>query len=275
MAVSSLVMSASTAKLAVSAASFSTGKAVQPTAVRQQQQRVAPAGGRRSLVVRAEGMRTETETIHSDDKLFRVSGENGVNAMVALAKQQISYVDERLPESIARMNYPTISEQLVNEQINIFYNVQYIAHSLYAYFNRDNVALYGLAKYYKQLSDRERGRAEMLMSYQNERGGRVKLQNIVKPDLDLNQEQGNKGDALYALELTLALHKMVNEKLLYAVEVGTEQKDAEMEDFFKSNFLHQQVQYIKQLAHYISQLRRVGPGHGTWHWDQELNESLE
>ena len=44
------------------------------------------------------------------------------------------------------------------------------------------------------------------------RGGRVKLQSIIMPDLEFGNTE--KGDALYAMELTLSLEKLNNEKLL-------------------------------------------------------------
>ncbi len=37
----------------------------------------------------------------------------------------------------------------VNEQINIEYQVSYVYHALYAFFDRDNVGLPGFAKYFK------------------------------------------------------------------------------------------------------------------------------
>jgi len=46
------------------------------------------------------------------------------------------------------------------------YNVSYIYHAMFAYFDRDNVALPGLAKYLKAASVEEREHAEMMMEYQ-------------------------------------------------------------------------------------------------------------
>jgi ferritin len=46
------------------------------------------------------------------------------------------------------------------------------------YFDRDDVALLGFYKYFKELSDEKRCDAEKLMKYQNQRGGRIVLQNI-------------------------------------------------------------------------------------------------
>ncbi|CAN1276959.1 Ferritin, chloroplastic [Linum perenne] len=125
--------------------------------------------------------------------------------------------------SIARQLYEDECESAINEQINVEYNASYIYHSLYAYFDRDNVAMKGFAnsylfiavfgiRFFKDSSEEERGHAEKLMEYQNVRGGRVKLHSILMPPSDF--EHVEKGDALYAMELALSLEKLVNEKLL-------------------------------------------------------------
>ena len=49
------------------------------------------------------------------------------------------------------------------------------------YFDRDDVALFGFAKRFKENSHEERDHAEKLIEYQNKRGGRVVFQQIDKP----------------------------------------------------------------------------------------------
>lgn len=88
-------------------------------------------------------------------------------------------------------------------------NASYEYHSLYAYFDRDNVALKGFAKFFKESSDEEREHAEMLMEYQNRRGGRVRLQSIVTPLTEFDHSE--KGDALYVLLLMLLVMEFIME----------------------------------------------------------------
>jgi hypothetical protein len=78
--------------------------------------------------------------------------------------------------SFARVGFAPECEAAINEQINIEYTISYVYHSLYAYFDRDNVGLPGFAAFFKSASEEERGHAELLMEYQNKRGGKVKLQ---------------------------------------------------------------------------------------------------
>eukprot|EP00197_Chlamydomonas_leiostraca_P003851 CAMPEP_0202865960 /NCGR_PEP_ID=MMETSP1391-20130828/6787_1 /ASSEMBLY_ACC=CAM_ASM_000867 /TAXON_ID=1034604 /ORGANISM="Chlamydomonas leiostraca, Strain SAG 11-49" /LENGTH=248 /DNA_ID=CAMNT_0049545851 /DNA_START=24 /DNA_END=770 /DNA_ORIENTATION=- len=170
--------------------------------------------------------------------------------------------------SFARVGYHPECEAAVNEQINIEYNVSYIYHAMYAYFDRDNVGLTGLAKYFKAASDEEREHAELLMAYQNKRGGRVKLKTIVMPDVDFHH--ADKGDALYAMEMALALEKLNFQKLRELHEVADKHGDASMADFVEGELLGEQVEAVKKVAEYVSQLRRVGKGLGVYQFDKDI-----
>ncbi|KHN48588.1 Ferritin-4, chloroplastic [Glycine soja] len=139
---------------------------------------------------------------------------------------------------------------------------------MFAYFDRDNVALRGLAKFFKESSEEEREHAEKLMEYQNKRGGKVKLQSIVMPLSDF--DHADKGDALHAMELALSLEKLTNEKLLNLHSVATKNGDVQLADFVETEYLGEQVEAIKRISEYVAQLRRVGKGHGVWHFDQML-----
>jgi len=174
-------------------------------------------------------------------------------------------------QSLARQKFVGESEAALNEQINVEYNASYAYHSLYAYFDRDNVALKGFAKFFKESSDEERGHAEKLMEYQNRRGGRVRLQSIVTPLTEFDHSE--KGDALYAMELALALEKLVNEKLHNLHTVAARCNDPQLSDFVESQFLQEQVVAVKKISEYVTQLRRIGKGHGVWHFDRMLLEA--
>jgi len=185
-------------------------------------------------------------------------------------KKELMLVPTVPQDSLARQKYSEESEAAINEQINVEYNVSYIYHALFAYFDRDNVALKGLAKFFKESSEEERGHAEKFMEYQNKRGGRVKLQSILMPLSEFDHVE--KGDALYAMELTLSLEKLTTEKLLNLHKVASRNNDVQLADFVENEFLGEQVEAIKRISEYVAQLRRVGKGHGVWHFDQMLLE---
>nr|CAH05075.1 ferritin [Erigeron canadensis] len=183
-------------------------------------------------------------------------------------KKELNLVPTVPQQSLARQKYADDSESIINEQINVEYNVSYVYHAMYAYFDRDNVALKGLAKFFKESSEEEREHAEKFMEYQNKRGGKVKLQSILMPLSEFDHAE--KGDALYAMELALSLEKLTNEKLLHVHAVATKNNDVQLADFVESEFLGEQVEAIKRISEYVAQLRRVGKGHGVWHFDQML-----
>ncbi|OIW07409.1 hypothetical protein TanjilG_19250 [Lupinus angustifolius] len=170
--------------------------------------------------------------------------------------------------SLAKQKYADECESAINEQINVEYNVSYVYHSLFAYFDRDNIALKGLAKFFKESSEEEREHAEKLIKYQNIRGGKVVLHPIKNVPSEFDHEE--KGDALYAMELALSLEKLTNEKLLNVHSVAGRNNDPQLADFIESEFLAEQVESIKKISEYVAQLRRIGKGHGTWHFNQSL-----
>ncbi|KAF5759528.1 putative ferroxidase [Helianthus annuus] len=213
----------------------------------------------RSGVVRCGSSVGEENLVMSSGVLFQPFEE---------VKKEEFIVPISPQKSLARQRYFDEPEAAINEQINVEYNVSYVYHALYAYFDRDNIALKGLAKFFKESSEEEREHAEKLMQYQNMRGGRVKLNTIVAPPSEF--EHVEKGDALYAMELALSLEKLVNEKLLCLHAVADRNNDPQMADFIESEFLVEQVEAIKKISEYVSQLRRVGKGHGVWHFDQML-----
>ncbi|XP_048319921.2 ferritin-3, chloroplastic [Ziziphus jujuba] len=201
----------------------------------------------------------EPETLSLESVIFRPFEELKKDDLVVPVNPHLS---------LARQFYSEDCEAAVNEQINVEYNVSYVYHALFAYFDRDNIALKGLAKFFKESSEEEREHAEKLIKYQNIRGGKVKLHPLISPQSEF--EHAEKGDALFAMELALSLEKLTNEKLLNLHSVAERNSDPQLADFIESEFLTEQVEAIKKIAEYVSQLRLVGKGHGVWHFDQKL-----
>ena len=79
------------------------------------------------------------------------------------------------------------------------------------------------------------------------------------------------GNGLEALEAALQLEKTVNQALLDLHKTADKHGDAQMMDFIESEYLEEQVEAIKELSDHISNMKRVGPGLGEWHFDQKLS----
>ncbi|CAG5131492.1 unnamed protein product [Candidula unifasciata] len=165
--------------------------------------------------------------------------------------------------SQVRQNYHLESEAGVNRQINMELYASYCYLSMSYYFDRDDVALPGFAKFFKKSSDEEREHAEKLMKYQNKRGGRIVLQDVKKPECD------EWGSGLEAMQVALQLEKSVNQSLLDLHKLCTSHEDAQMADFLETEYLEEQVKSIKEIGDHITNLKRVGTGLGEYLYDKE------
>lgn len=170
-------------------------------------------------------------------------------------------------ETLPRQNYHQNSEAGVNKQINMELYASYTYQSMAYYFDRDDVALKGFAKFFKKSSEEEREHAEKLMKFQNQRGGRIVLQDIKAP------ERSDWGSPLEAMQAALSLEKSVNQALLDLHEVADNHKDYQFADWIESNFLTEQVESIKEISDHITNLKRNGPGLGEYLYDKHTMQS--
>jgi Ferritin-like domain len=87
----------------------------------------------------------------------------------------------------------TFPRTLGGTPCSIEYTVSYVYHALFAYFDRDNVGLPGMAAFFKAGSEEEREHAEQLMEYQNLRGGRVRLSSMLQPETEFGHAEKVRG----------------------------------------------------------------------------------
>jgi len=168
-----------------------------------------------------------------------------------------------MAQSQPRQNFHAESEAGVNKQVNLELYASYVYQSMAFYFDRDDVALHGFYKFFKKASDEEREHAEKLMKFQNQRGGRIVLADVKKPDRD------EWGTGLEAMQAALALEKNVNQSLLDLHKLADSHGDAQFCDWIEANYLTEQVEAIKEISDYITNLKRVGPGMGEYLFDKE------
>ena len=141
--------------------------------------------------------------------------------------------------SQVRQNYHQDLEAAINRQINLELYASYVYLSMSYYFDRDDVALKNFAKYFLHQSHEEREHAERLMKLQNQRGGRIFLQNIKKPH-GHDWENG-----LNATECALCLERSVNQSLLELHKLATEKNDSQLCNFTETHYLNEQVEATK------------------------------
>jgi ferritin heavy chain len=228
---------------------------------------VSNARRRCQLVASAAEERPERSQTQSEIDFAKLQFSEGNELSGMVFKPDAELAKAGPDESRARLAYSNACEEAINSQINVEFTAFYVYYALHAYFDRDTVALPGFADYFRKQAEEERDHAVKLMHYQNKRGGRVHLKPIAVPALHFHNEENS--DAIYAMELALQLEKYVQMKLMEVWKVADRERDANMTDFIE-DFLDMQVESIKEISDYVAQLKRVGTGHGVYHFDRVL-----
>jgi len=133
-----------------------------------------------------------------------------------------------------------------------------------AYFDRDDVALHGFAKRFRENSEEEREHSMKLIKYQNMRGGRVVFHDVSKP---LEQEWKS---AMHAVESSLELEQSVHKNLLEMHKIADGHGDAQLTDFIEGEYLKEQVEAEKEIGDLLTKMKRAGDGLGLHIIDKEL-----
>ncbi|XP_053770796.1 ferritin light chain [Desmodus rotundus] len=151
-----------------------------------------------------------------------------------------------------RQNYSTEVEAAINSLANLHLRASYIYLSLGFYFDRDDVALQGVGHFFRELAEEKREGSERLLKLQNQRGGRILLQDVAKPSQD---EWGRTQDAM---EAALALEKDLNQALLDLHALASTRSDLRLCDFLKNQFLDEELKLIRKIGNYLINIRRLG-----------------
>lgn len=165
--------------------------------------------------------------------------------------------------SMVRQNFHAECEAALNKQINMELHASYVFMSMAMYFDRDDIALPGMHKFFKSSADEEREHAEEIMKYQNMRGGRIILQGVEKPERDA------WGSALEAMQAALEMEKNINQTLINLHDLAEKHGDAQLCDWVEDHFLKESVESIKKMAHHITNLKRCSSGLGEYMFDHE------
>jgi len=167
-----------------------------------------------------------------------------------------------MPATALRQNYPAECEAGVNKQINMELYANYVYTSMAFYFSRDDVSMPGFHEFFKKSAKEESEHAQKFMEFQNNRGGRVVLKDIKKPEKD------EWGTGLDAMKSALDLEKQVNQSIIELQKLAGEKGDGHMTQFLDP-FLDEQVSGMKELADHITRLTKAGPGLGEVLYDKQ------
>ena len=163
-----------------------------------------------------------------------------------------------------KQNFTDEVNSAINKQINTELYASYYYQNAARYFERYDVALYNVAKFFQDNSNEEREHAEMFQKYIINRGGTLELDTIEKPPTDYQ-------NTLDAMTQALQLEKKVNLSLLKIHQLASTHNDSHLADYLEEHFLDEQVRAIKQLSDYVSNLQKVGTGLGEYMFDKHLS----
>ena len=179
-----------------------------------------------------------------------------------------------MQQSICRKdNWNEACEISLNQQIKLEYLASIEYHMLANYFDRDNIALKNISKFFNKCSLEERDHANILMEYQNKRGGVVNLGELNFGNIfNNNLATENKSDLLVGFEKALELEQTVYNHLLKLHKIAESSGDPQFTDFIEGTFLNEQINAINELGNYIAQIMRIGSsGHAQWNFDKEFS----
>ncbi|KAI8350622.1 ferritin-like superfamily [Choanephora cucurbitarum] len=166
--------------------------------------------------------------------------------------------------SLARQNFQEVTENAVNQQIQMHQMAQHTYLAASAYFNHCEAALPGFTKFFHERAEYEGKAAEHLIDYLITRGGICHISALPQP---LNDWKS----ALNALETCISLEKDVNKSLLNLTIIAYNESDAHLKHFLKAGHLKAKVYTIENVVKGHTQLERVGgEGLGLHMLDQNL-----
>ena len=155
--------------------------------------------------------------------------------------------------------------QALNEQINAELYSSYLYFSMVAYFESENLS--GFAAWMKAQVLEELAHVQKLFDFINERGGRVVLKAVAKPDAEWDSP-------LAAFEAAYKHEQMVTGLINELVNLAIEEKDHATNSFLQW-FVNEQVEEETTADNVVKQLRRAQGAPGALFMiDRELGQRV-
>ena len=148
-----------------------------------------------------------------------------------------------------------------NEQINKELYSEYLYLSMAAYF--DSVSLPGCANFMKVQIQEERFHAMKMYNFVNERGGRVELKEIKRPQVDFKSP-------LEVFEMSYKHEQYVSRSINELMDIAISENDHATKSFLNW-FVDEQVEEEDSMDTIVNKLKLIGgQGHGLLMIDNEL-----
>lgn len=193
----------------------------------------------------------------------------------------------------------------LSAQIKIELEASYIYQAYASYFQRADVNLPGIQKFFTKSSAEEKHHAQLLIDYVNKRGGDVffydlDLQATCKKMVKVHHQATAKKDrmcicnwvapkeinnkcpttlkkpGLLAFNDALAVERFVNAQLLKLhAHADAVENDPHLAHFLEHEFLEEQIESIKELANHVTRLSSFSDKSyhlGEYLFDEKLNQ---
>lgn len=152
-------------------------------------------------------------------------------------------------------------EKAINEQINKELFSEYLYISMQAWFANEN--LDGMANWMKAQSQEEHFHAMKFFDYLIERGGKVELLAIDKPEVDF-------GNPLKAFKAALEHEKFITKSINELMDLAIAENDHASKGFLNW-YVDEQVEEESSVDRVVNQLKMIGENmHGIFMLDREL-----
>ncbi|KFO20688.1 ferritin heavy chain-like [Fukomys damarensis] len=153
---------------------------------------------------------------------------------------------------VLRQNYSSDTDEAVSVRIRLQLYAYYVYLSLAAYFDRPEVGLKHFTSFFLRRSHHWMKCAKKLMWMLNKRGGCTIFDTILKPHRD------DWSDGAQAMEHAFRVERTVTKSLLDLYEFATKKKDSNLCDFLQCYYLRSQVRVLREIAGYLTNLRKIG-----------------
>lgn len=152
-------------------------------------------------------------------------------------------------------------EKALNDQVNAELFSAYLYLAMVAYFEDQNLS--GFAQWMTAQSQEENFHAMKFFSYIHERGGRVTLESIEKPQFTWASPQA-------ALEAALAHEQYISKRINDLVDLAIDEKDHATNSFLRW-FVDEQVEEEDHVGGIVQKLHMIGTeGGGLFMMDRDL-----
>ncbi|XP_077067396.1 ferritin, middle subunit [Siphateles boraxobius] len=175
--------------------------------------------------------------------------------------------------SQVRQNFPTVVEESLCGVSTLLMEVSYRLEALAKIFEQSDLSLPRVAAYFHQESVKELERAEAMLQYLSQRGGKFCGKNIQRPVTE------NVCAVLPGLEIMLDQWKEEMRVMVELNQLAREYGDPHTASVIKSQFIEPLVPKVKLVGDLLTSARRVGctsdstGGFGEYLIDQ-LQETL-